>query len=107
MADQLNGLASAASAALPTPISGSLTSSSGDQPAERMHLIDEEQQFSSHLAAYLSKWQLAEAGFGYNLCAVLGSQSTGKSTLLNRLFGTSFDVMDESQRRQTTKGEWA
>jgi hypothetical protein len=28
--------------------------------------------------------------------------STG--TLLNRLFGTTFDVMDESKRQQTTKG---
>lgn len=27
-------------------------------------------------------------------------------TLLNRLFGTSFDVMDENQRSQTTKGIW-
>ena len=35
-----------------------------------------------------------------------GSQSTGKSTLLNALFGTSFDVMSDSQRRQTTKGIW-
>ena len=26
-------------------------------------------------------------------------------TLLNRLFGTTFDVMDETQRRQTTKGK--
>jgi protein SEY1 len=25
-------------------------------------------------------------------------------TLLNKLFGTSFDVMDESKRQQTTKG---
>lgn len=25
-------------------------------------------------------------------------------TLLNRLFGTSFDVMDETKRQQTTKG---
>jgi Root hair defective 3 GTP-binding protein (RHD3) len=24
---------------------------------------------------------------------------------LNRLFGTSFDIMDESKRQQTTKGE--
>ncbi|KAI0247304.1 root hair defective 3 GTP-binding protein-domain-containing protein [Lactifluus subvellereus] len=38
-----------------------------------------------------------------NLGAVFGSQSTGKSTLLNRLFGTNFDVMDESKRQQTTK----
>ncbi|KAE8217370.1 hypothetical protein CF319_g8523 [Tilletia indica] len=35
-----------------------------------------------------------------------GSQSTGKSTLLNKVFGTSFQVMDESQRQQTTKGIW-
>lgn len=40
------------------------------------------------------------------MVAVFGSQSTGKSTLLNRLFGTSFDVMDESKRQQTTKGIW-
>ena len=25
-------------------------------------------------------------------------------TLLNRLFGTNFDVMDETKRQQTTKG---
>ncbi len=27
-------------------------------------------------------------------------------TLLNRLFGTNFDVMSESARRQTTKGTY-
>jgi hypothetical protein len=30
--------------------------------------------------------------------------SKTQGTLLNRLFGTSFDVMDESRRQQTTKG---
>lgn len=29
---------------------------------------------------------------------------TDQGTLLNRLFGTNFDVMDETQRKQTTKG---
>ena len=38
--------------------------------------------------------------------SVFGSQSTGKSTLLNGLFGTKFDVMDEKKRQQTTKGIW-
>ena len=28
-------------------------------------------------------------------------------TLLNRLFGTNFDVMDETRRQQTTKGMYA
>jgi len=37
---------------------------------------------------------------------VFGSQSTGKSTLLNQLFGTQFSVMSELERRQTTKGIW-
>lgn len=70
----------------------------------------------------MKNWELYEKGFGYNLVAVFGSQSTGKSafvpsyrdivdidgevtgTLLNRLFGTKFDVMKENERRQTTKG---
>jgi protein SEY1 len=40
------------------------------------------------------------------LISVFGSQSTGKSTLLNALFNTQFSVMKESDRRQTTKGIW-
>ena len=36
----------------------------------------------------------------------MGSQSSGKSTLLNSLFGTKFAVMDETARAQTTKGIW-
>ncbi|KAI9500339.1 root hair defective 3 GTP-binding protein [Coemansia spiralis] len=80
------------------------------QPANftRLQLIDDEQQFSGKLSSYMkTKWSLADAGFDYNVVAVFGSQSTGKSTLLNRLFGTRFDVMDESQRQQTTRGIWA
>lgn len=46
------------------------------------------------------------AGFNYHLVSVFGSQSTGKSTLLNHLFGTDFSVMSELERRQTTKGIW-
>ncbi|KAJ6625760.1 RHD3/Sey1 [Mycena sp. CBHHK59/15] len=61
---------------------------------------------SPDLAAQIERWGLRDAGFGYNIVAVFGSQSTGKSTLLNRLFGTTFDVMDETRRQQTTKGIW-
>lgn len=49
---------------------------------------------------------MAKAGFDYHLISVFGSQSAGKSTLLNHLFGTEFSVMDDSSRRQTTKGIW-
>ncbi|WFD31493.1 Dynamin-like GTPase that mediates homotypic ER fusion [Malassezia sp. CBS 17886] len=73
----------------------------------RIQLIDADQQF--HVNAFqnqLREWGLEDAGFGYDICAVLGSQSTGKSTLLNRLFGTNFDVMDNQVRKQTTRGIW-
>ena len=73
---------------------------------ERLQLIDEDQKFNPTVKEYLSKWGLEDVGFNYDLCAVVGSQSTGKSTLLNKLFGTSFDVMNENERRQTTKGIW-
>lgn len=58
------------------------------------------------LSKYLDHWSLIDKGFDYNVVAVFGSQSTGKSTLLNRLFGTTFDVMDSKRRQQTTKGIW-
>ncbi|KAF9119381.1 Dynamin-like GTPase that mediates homotypic ER fusion [Mortierella sp. 14UC] len=73
----------------------------------RLHLIDDEKRFSDELSTYIrDKWNLKDAGFSYNLVAIFGSQSTGKSTLLNRLFGTNFDVMNETVRMQTTKGIW-
>lgn len=41
----------------------------------------------------------------YTIVGIMGCQSTGKSTLLNRLFGTQFAMMNETVRRgQTTKG---
>ncbi|KAJ2450070.1 Dynamin-like GTPase that mediates homotypic ER fusion [Coemansia sp. RSA 2336] len=74
----------------------------------RLQLVDDEQRFSEELPAFMKqRWNLADAGFNYDVVAVFGSQSTGKSTLLNRLFGTRFDVMDEGQRQQTTRGIWA
>lgn len=61
---------------------------------------------SANLGDYLGAGHVAEAGFNYHLISVFGSQSTGKSTLLNHLFGTDFSVMSETERRQTTKGIW-
>ncbi|KAF9909033.1 Dynamin-like GTPase that mediates homotypic ER fusion [Lobosporangium transversale] len=94
----------------PIPSSGKPEIFKQEKPAAaqpRLHLINEEQKFSEHLSSFINeKWGLKDSGFNYNLAAVFGSQSTGKSTLLNRLFGTSFDVMSESSRQQTTKGIW-
>ena len=38
-------------------------------------------------------------GTNYRVVAVIGCQSSGKSTLLNLLFQTRFEVMDESRGR--------
>ncbi|KAF8497658.1 root hair defective 3 GTP-binding protein [Gautieria morchelliformis] len=73
---------------------------------ERIQIINDEKQFTEDLTAQIERWGLRDVGFGYNIVAVFGSQSTGKSTLLNGLFGTTFDVMDETKRQQTTKGIW-
>ena len=62
--------------------------------------------YSQNLNAYLALDKVAQSGFNYHLISVFGSQSTGKSTLLNQLFGTDFGVMSEQDRRQTTKGIW-
>ncbi|KZW00220.1 root hair defective 3 GTP-binding protein [Exidia glandulosa HHB12029] len=73
---------------------------------ERCQIIDDQKTFTCELNNQIQRWGLQDAGFGYDVVAVFGSQSTGKSTLLNRLFGTTFDVMDETRRQQTTKGIW-
>lgn len=109
----------AATSSMPQVVAAAAAPPSSDPPAAtaakaslssetgRMQLIDEDQKFNStEFSPHLENWGLADAGFGYDLCAVLGSQSTGKSTLLNKLFGTNFDVMSESARQQTTKGIW-
>ncbi|KAE9403661.1 root hair defective 3 GTP-binding protein [Gymnopus androsaceus JB14] len=71
-----------------------------------LHWIQANVFYRQELTTQIERWGLQDAGFNYNIVAVFGSQSTGKSTLLNRLFGTTFGVMDETKRQQTTKGIW-
>ncbi|KAK4142815.1 protein SEY1 [Dichotomopilus funicola] len=83
----------------------------GDGPTAKQYehgiqVIDEEKSFNTNLNDYLGETHVAEAGFNYHLISVFGSQSTGKSTLLNNLFKTDFSVMSETARQQTTKGIW-
>lgn len=76
------------------------------EPDISLQLIDENKDFNSHVFDYFKDIGIDKCGLGYHVVSVFGSQSTGKSTLLNALFGTRFDVMNEIQRRQTTKGIW-
>ncbi|CAK7564479.1 MAG: Dynamin-like GTPase that mediates homotypic ER fusion [Sporothrix epigloea] len=81
-------------------------SPTADDFGHGIQVIDENKAFTEHLNEYVRETHVAPAGFDYHLISVFGSQSTGKSTLLNNLFGTEFSVMSESERRQTTKGIW-
>ena len=48
-----------------------------------------------------------EDGKVYQTIGIIGCQSSGKSTLLNHVFNTNFEIMsDDKGRAQTTKGIW-
>ncbi|KAH6758620.1 Root hair defective 3 GTP-binding protein [Perilla frutescens var. frutescens] len=59
------------------------------------------------LEEFINSVKLCECGVLYRVVAIMGPQSSGKSTLLNHLFHTQFTEMDASiGRKQTTKGIW-
>lgn len=73
-----------------------------------LQLIDEQKRFHEKTLSYFKNWVGGrDVGLDYHVISVFGSQSSGKSTLLNTLFNTSFDTMDAGfKRQQTTKGIW-
>eukprot|EP01063_Lacrimia_lanifica_P022691 TRINITY_DN30218_c0_g1_i1.p1 TRINITY_DN30218_c0_g1~~TRINITY_DN30218_c0_g1_i1.p1 ORF type:complete len:891 (+),score=432.89 TRINITY_DN30218_c0_g1_i1:61-2733(+) len=76
------------------------------KPMEVHQLIDGDLEFKG-FDEFLAKYNLMKRGYDYNILGVFGGQSTGKSTLLNRLFATQFQEMDGEQgRSQTTQGVW-
>ena len=91
-------------------VNGHFAGMGGTATAEQyehgIQVISEDQEFNPSLSKYLAFEKVLPVGFNYHLISVFGSQSTGKSTLLNHLFGTEFGVMSEDDRRQTTKGIW-
>ncbi|QSL64677.1 hypothetical protein MERGE_001979 [Pneumocystis wakefieldiae] len=72
--------------------------------SSNIQFITENKEFNQDLAGFIERNGLQDQGIDYNVVAVLGSQSTGKSTLLNKLFSTCFSTMDSLVRKQTTKG---
>ncbi|XP_059624938.1 protein ROOT HAIR DEFECTIVE 3 homolog 2-like [Cornus florida] len=71
-------------------------------------LIDQHGDFNVvGLQSFMKTVKLAECGLSYAVVAIMGPQSSGKSTLLNHLFYTNFTEMDAFRgRNQTTKGIW-
>lgn len=49
---------------------------------------------------------LPPASKDYLMISIIGVQNSGKSTLLNHLFGTEFKVLTGTAGSQTTKGIW-
>eukprot|EP01088_Endostelium_zonatum_P001019 TRINITY_DN11299_c0_g1_i1.p1 TRINITY_DN11299_c0_g1~~TRINITY_DN11299_c0_g1_i1.p1 ORF type:complete len:805 (+),score=234.74 TRINITY_DN11299_c0_g1_i1:47-2416(+) len=74
---------------------------------DMVQLIDGDGVWSETLIPKFREWAFLNKGFNYWTVSILGAQSSGKSTLLNLLFGTHFPVMHaEEGRSQTTKGIW-
>lgn len=71
-------------------------------------LIDRNGVFNVEgLENFIKAVRLVECGLSYAVVSIMGPQSSGKSTLLNHLFGTNFREMDAFKgRSQTTKGIW-
>ncbi|KAJ8758683.1 hypothetical protein K2173_000404 [Erythroxylum novogranatense] len=71
-------------------------------------LIDGDGVFNvDGLHNFISTTKMADCGLSYAVVAIMGPQSSGKSTLMNHLFRTRFREMDAYRgRSQTTKGIW-
>lgn len=71
-------------------------------------LIDGDGMFNvTGVENFIKEVRLGECGLSYAVVSIMGPQSSGKSTLLNHLFGTNFREMDAYRgRSQTTKGIW-
>jgi GTPase SAR1 family protein len=75
---------------------------------QTLQLIDGQGSFNEKgLEAFVRGVKLAECGLSYAVVAIMGPQSSGKSTLMNHLFKTRFVEMDAFKgRSQTTQGVW-
>lgn len=71
-------------------------------------IIDYDCNFKEEAREVLRDISCSQNTLEYNVVSILGCQSTGKSTLLNAIFGTHFKVLDKlkSGYCQTTKGLW-
>ncbi|KAG0557068.1 hypothetical protein KC19_11G100400 [Ceratodon purpureus] len=76
--------------------------------AQTLQLVDGKGVFNAAgLEEFVKGIRLSECGLSYAVVAIMGPQSSGKSTLLNHLFGTRFVEMDAFKgRSQTTQGVW-
>lgn len=75
---------------------------------ERVQLLTGEGVFNAdEVSSFLTQPARHAWASRYRTVAIMGPQSSGKSTLLNQLFGTAFVEMDAmAGRSRTTQGVW-
>ena len=73
-----------------------------------LNLVFEDLQFNEKFKTFFSDENFTpEDGKVYQTIGIIGCQSSGKSTLLNHIFNTNFEIMDDEKgRAQATKGIW-
>ena len=72
---------------------------------QKFMIIDTNAQLTPNFKKIISRTGVERCGNDYHVVSIVGAQSSGKSTLLNKVFGTKFKTMDENiGRQQTTKG---
>ena len=73
-----------------------------------LNLILYDLTFNEKLKTFFTENNFSpESGKVYQTIGIIGCQSSGKSTLLNHIFNTKFEIMsDDIGRAQTTKGIW-
>lgn len=76
--------------------------------SKQVQVINDSLDYVPNLNALIKREKLEEIGENYRTVAIIGAQSSGKSTLLNAMFGTKFDTLNQetSGMQQTTKGVW-
>lgn len=57
-------------------------------------VISDEGKFRNEVKNYLQEYR--ELGSDYMILGIIGAQSSGKSTLLNHIYGSKFVTMDEN-----------
>lgn len=73
-----------------------------------VQVITDDLEYINHIEKYIKEEEMDKVGTHYKNIAIIGCQSSGKSTLLNILFDTDFEELDQQDRgmAQTTKGIW-
>ena len=73
-----------------------------------VQVITNELDYINDIEKYIEEEEMDRIGIAYKNVAIIGCQSSGKSTLLNILFDTDFEELNQKDRgmAQTTKGIW-